>query len=444
MDLLSLFRQAISSGHLFSEKDKLLLAVSGGVDSAVLCELCHQAGFDFMIAHCNFRLRGEEGDRDEAFVTSLGVRYGVQVVVKPFDTQAYAAEKKVSIQLAARELRYTWFNELIAAGQARYILTAHHADDNAETALMNFCRGTGLQGLAGIPAIAGNTRRPLLTFSKEQLLEYARATELSFVEDSSNASSKYTRNLFRNEVIPLIAQAYPQVQSNLLDNIGRFTAIAALYDYAVEGIKKRLCRPKGNEVHIPIRQLLSFDNRALIYAIISGFGFTEKQVEEVLKLAGSESGRYLSAPDGSHRIIRHGHWFIISPVQSEVASTIIVEETDRQLVFPGGVLLLEAVKAPAQLGTDPQTAWLDADEVEFPLLLRRWKQGDYFYPLGMKKKKKLSRFFIDQKLSKTQKEQVWVLEMNKKILWVAGCRIDERFKVTEQTRRILKISIART
>lgn len=441
MNLLSSFLQAVNGQHLFSANDRLLLAVSGGVDSVVLCELCHKAGFHFIVAHCNFQLRGEESERDEQFVRSLGEKYGVSVWVKKFDTEQYSMEKKVSIQVAARELRYAWFEELLHEQKANYLLTAHHADDNAETVLMNFCRGTGLQGLTGIPAVAGNIRRPLLSFSKEQLLAFAGQSGLLFVEDSSNASSKYTRNLFRNEIIPLIGQAYPQVKENLQDTIRRFTEIEQLYRYATGEIMKKLCRKKGNEVHVPVKQLMAFSNRALIYAVISGFGFTEKQVDEVLKLAESASGKYLQAPDGSHRIIRHRHWFIISPVLSAAAENIVVEETDQAIVFPAGRLRIELLKAPAKTDADPHTAFLDAAAIEFPLLLRRWKPGDYFYPLGMKKKKKVARFLIDLKLSRIEKEKVWVLEMNSKILWVVGYRIDERFKVKDDQRRVVKISI---
>ena len=217
MSLLLRFQDTVKQQNLFSPKDKLMLAVSGGVDSVVLCELCKQTEYNFIIAHCNFQLRGEESERDEKFVKELGKKYGVEVMLKKFETEKYAADNKISIQESARDLRYEWFAELIgslepgAGSQCKYyLLTAHHSDDNAETVLMNFFRGTGLHGLTGIPALAGYIRRPLLGFSKEELIDYARENKLEFAEDSSNQSSKYTRNFFRNEILPAINKVYPQ------------------------------------------------------------------------------------------------------------------------------------------------------------------------------------------------------------------------------------------
>lgn len=440
------FREHIKQQNLFSAKDKLLIAVSGGVDSVVLCELCKQTGYDFIIAHCNFQLRGEESERDEAFVKELGKKYGVEVLAKHFDTETYASENKLSTQEAARNLRYAWFTELLTPGSQlptpNLLLTAHHADDNAETVLMNFFRGTGLHGLTGIPQSINNIRRPLLNFSKEELLEIAKENNLGFVEDSSNQSSKYTRNFFRNEIIPAISKAYPQVKENLQDNINRFKEIDKLYQLMVYELKKKLCKQKSNEIHIPVKQLMAFDNRALLYEIISPYGFTEKQVDELIKLAESNSGKYIQSPEQQYRIIKHRHWFIISSVGAAESENIIIEERDKNILFVGGTLTIETTLTTSnKLQTTNSIAALDAKQISFPLLLRKWKTGDYFYPLGMKKKKKLSRFFIDQKLSKTEKEKTWVVESEQRIIWVVGHRIDDRFKVIDQTRNVLTFTL---
>ena len=448
-----------------------MLAVSGGVDSVVLCELCKQAGYDFAIAHCNFQLRGEESERDEKFVRKLGEKYKVEVNVKKFDTEKFAEENKMSIQEAARVLRYKWFEELVGSRESivkspdselrtpnselqipnaefrTFVLTAHHADDNAETVLMNFCRGTGLHGLTGIPVSYGTIKRPLLIFTKNELIQFADEIKLKFVEDSSNRSSKYTRNLFRNEIIPAISKVYPQVSENLNDNISRFKEIEKLYKVAVGDIKKKLVKEKGSEWHIPIKQLMDYNNKALIYEIISDFGFSEKQIDEVIKLSRTDSGKFIDSPTLHYRIIRHRHWFIVSPLQSAESGIVIIEEKNKHVVFRDGTIEIERLQTsnPDKTGQaiKPQTAntiaLLDSKEISFPFILRKWKTGDYFYPLGMKKKKKLSRFFIDQKFSKTEKEKTWVIEMDKKIIWVVDKRIDERFKVTEKTKSVLKL-----
>jgi len=447
MNLLLQFQNSIKQQNLFSTKDKLLLAVSGGIDSVVLCELCKRAGYNFVIAHCNFQLRGEESDRDELFVRQLAKKYGVEAEVKKFDTDKFAAENKLSTQEAARELRYSWFKELINQSSdtpINIVLTAHHADDNNETLLMNFFRGTGLHGLTGIPPSINYIRRPLLSFFKAELLDFAQENKLEFVEDSSNQSSKYTRNFFRNEIIPAISKVYPQVKDNLQDNINRFKEIESLYQFSVGELKKNLCKQKGKEVHIPVKQLMAYNNRALIYEIISAYGFNEKQVDEVIKLGESDSGKYIQSPTADYRIIKHRHWFIISPVVAIESGNIIIEAGEKEIVFSLGTLHIETTLnliSPKARQTSNEAVLLDAKEIQFPLLLRKRKTSDYFYPLGMKKKKKLKRFLIDLKLSAPEKEKVWVIESNQRIIWVVGYRIDERFKITENTKTAFQLTL---
>ncbi len=457
MNLLARFNEFIKKENLFSPKDKLLLAVSGGVDSVVLCELCKQSGFDFTIAHCNFQLRGEESEHDEQSVKKLGKKYGVELLIKKFDTENYAGENKLSIQEAARVLRYEWFEELVnsqlsivnsenSGSPIRYtphtihLLTAHHADDNAETLLMNFCRGTGLHGLTGIPVSYGHIKRPLLFFTKEEIILFAKENNLEYVEDSSNQSSKYTRNYFRNEIIPAISKVFPQVNENLVDNINRFKEIEKLYKLSVSEIKKKLIKEKGAEWHIPIKQLMAYKNRALIYEIISDFGFSEKQIDEVIKLADSDSGKYIESPAFHYRFIKHRHWFIISPVNSATSGIIVIGKTDKSIGFEEGLLKIDWLNKPPS-DFKNEIVYFDDAGIKFPLILRKYKQGDYFYPLGMPKKKKISRFLIDSKLSKSAKEKIWVIESDKKIFWVVGYRIDDRFKITAKTKSVMKITL---
>ncbi len=465
MSLLQKFIEFIKKENLFQPKDKLLLAVSGGVDSVVLCELCKQAGYDFVIAHCNFQLRGGESERDEQFVRELSKKYNAEIFVKKFDTDKYSEENKVSIQVAARELRYEWFFSLISTKQyatgksessvdcqlqvANWILTAHHANDNIETLLMNFFKGTGINGLRSIIPKHAKIIRPLLFAKKEALLEFAEEHALKYVEDSSNASDKYTRNYFRNQLIPSIQKVFPRAEDNLLDNIERFKDIETLYQQSILLHKKKLLEKKGEEIHIPVLKLLKSESLStVVYEIIKDFGFTSNQVDEVIKLLNSDSGKYIQS--SSHRIIKNRKWLIISPNDTAIAENILIEEKDKAVEYVSGKLKFEKLptanlptgEAGYKLSTGNAAAMLDAEEIKFPLLLRKWKQGDYFYPLGMNKKKKLSRFFIDQKLSLTEKENIWLLEMNKKIIWVIGKRIDDRFKLTTNTKNILIITLS--
>jgi tRNA(Ile)-lysidine synthase len=434
MTLLQRFQQYISAHHLFSPKDTLLLAVSGGIDSVVLCELCKQAGYTFIIAHCNFKLRGAESERDAAFVQQLAQNYHVPLQIKEFDTAGYAGQHKLSIQEAARALRYEWFGEI-----ATCVLTAHHLDDNIETMLMHFFRGTGIHGLRGMLPKQGQIVRPLLFARKQELKQFATENNLTWVEDSSNELDKYSRNYFRNQLIPLVQKIYPEAENNLAANLRRFADVEQLYDQAVAQHKKKLLEQKGKEVHIPVLKLKKAEFLyAVVYEIIKEFDFTPAQTEEVIKLLDSESGRYVQS--ATHRIIKNRRWLIIAPAQSEQAETLVIDEDESKVVFENGELAFEQLTGKnVQLVNDAAIALIDKDMLHFPLLLRKWKKGDYFYPLGLKKKKKLARFFIDQKLSLTDKEKVWVLESNKKIVWVVGLRIDDRFKLTEATKQVLKI-----
>lgn len=452
MNLLDRFHQHLHQTALLYAHEHLLLAVSGGLDSAVLTHLCVRAGFNCSIAHCNFQLRGDESERDEAFVRSLASTHGLTLYVQKFDTLAHANAQKISIQEAARQLRYAWFHNLVTEtipsefsfnadnkSQVR-LLTAHHANDNIETVLMHFCRGTGLRGLTGIPAMQGYIRRPLLPFTREELAEYAAQERLSYVEDSSNAEEKYTRNYFRHSVLPAIAKVYPQVQQNIADNIRRFSAVEALYRMGVTQILQKLCKKKGEELYVPVKPLLQFNNSALIYELIHPYGFTERQVAEVIKLAQGNSGSYIESPEKPYRIIRHRHWLIIAPKAPDTATYHTIEESDSCIYFAGGQLKLQQI-SPNSLHLDAgnRVAFIDAAQLQYPLLLRRWKAGDYFYPLGMRKKKKLARFFIDCKLSRAEKENIWVLESAQRVVWVLGYRIDDRFKITDKTKKVLRL-----
>jgi len=445
MDLLKRFQELIAEKKLFSKQDHLFLAVSGGLDSSVLCDLCYRSDFDFTIAHCNFRLRGEESARDEQFARTLGKKYKKEVLVAHFDTEAHAHENKISIQVAARELRYEWLSELTeqpsTKSSAKYILTAHHLDDNIETLLMHFFRGTGIAGLRAIPVAQGKIVRPLLFAKKVELEAYAASHHVQWVEDSSNETDKYSRNYFRHQVIPVVQKIFPQVIGNLASNIERFRDIELLYLQSITLHKKKLLEQRGEEIHIPVLKLKKSEPlHAICYEIIKDYGFTSAQLPELIDLLDSDSGKYIHS--FTHRIIKNRNWLIIAPKHHSESELILIEAADHPVPFSLGTLHLQFLHAENyKLQSLATIAQLDATDIRFPLILRKWKKGDYFYPLGMTKKKKLARFLIDEKVSKTVKEKTWVIEMNKKIIWIVGTRIDNRFKITPQTKHILKIEM---
>ena len=309
---------------------------------------------------------------------------------------------------------------------------------------MNFFKGTGIAGLHGILPKQGKITRPLLFARKEDIIDFAEKNKLAFVEDSTNETDKYTRNYFRNQIIPGLLKIFPKVEENLKDNINRFNEIEILYKQAIDLHKKKLLVFIGNETHIPVLKLMKLDPvNTIIYEIIQDYGFTPHQTEEVIGLFKSGSGKYIQS--ASHRIIKNRNWLIISPKNNNKAVNILIEANEAEIIYEQGKISIKQI-TPENYNTQTSNlaAQLNADEIQFPLLLRKWKTGDYFYPLGMKKKKKLSRFFIDQKLAITQKEKTWVIEMDKKILWVVGLRIDDRFKVTENTKQVLKLTLTVT
>ena len=304
---------------------------------------------------------------------------------------------------------------------------------------MNFFRGTGIKGIRGIEPKHGFIVRPLLFARRSELEDFLKENKLEFVSDYTNQQDDYTRNYFRNQVIPFIEKSFPEVNENILSNIDRFRETELLYRQAIDWHKKKLIEHKGNEIHIPVLKLKKAEPlHSIVYEIIREYDFTSSQTDEVIALLDSESGKYVQS--ASHRIIKNRKWLIIAPKEAEKADIIIIDEPGNWQFAIGNLQLETTLTGNRQPATGNSIACLDVDEIKFPLLLRKWKQGDYFYPLGMKKKKKLSSFFIDQKLSKTDKEKVWVIEMDKKIVWVVGYRIDERFKITDKTKKVLKIT----
>lgn len=437
------FQQIMAAQFPFVQRQHtILLAISGGVDSVVLANLLLKVGFQIELAHMNFQLRGEESLRDAQFVEDFAKQRNLVCHIKRVDTKSFMQQHNMGVQEAARVLRYQWFEALMQERKLDYLATAHHADDQLETVLWHFFRGTGINGLKGMDAFSPKQKliRPLLSFHKDAILAQAKADGLAFVEDSSNAGNDYTRNFFRNEVLPLIESRMPQAKQQALQTIQYLQDNAIILKHTIDQWKKKLLIADGVQYRIPILLLQQYPAWAtLLWELIQPFGFTAGQHAEIIKLLHADNSSYVSGE--THRVIKDRRYLLIAPVLSSVdPQTLLIEAGQTSIPFPLGELLIQQTAVPKEISADQMLALMDASALTFPLLLRPWRVGDYFYPLGIRKKKKLSRFFGDIKLSRTEKEQVWVIESNKKIVWILGHRIDDRFKITPQTKQVVQIS----
>ena len=430
------FESHINQNLSFLTKSKLLIAISGGLDSLVLTHLCHQLKLDMALAHCNFNLRGVESDADEDFVLQLAEDLNIEVFIESFDTKTYASEHQLSIQMAARELRYTWFNDLTEQLKFEYVLTAHHADDNLETFLINLSRGTGLEGLTGIPEINNNIVRPLLPFSRQQLEAYAKENKLKWREDSSNASAKYLRNKIRIDVIPALKEMNPQLLQNFNKTLLHLQESYGIIEDRIVNIQKKIVTVDGETVRLDIKKLLKLSNpKAYLYQLLKDFNFTDW--DDVTNLLKAQSGKQLYSE--THRIVKDRDFILLTELSSNEFQKISIPENESHIITHIGSLNFKLVKQINKSNTS--TIYVDKEKLKFPLTLRQWEEGDYFFPFGMKGKKKLSKYFKDEKMSLIQKENILVICSGKDIVWVLEKRADDRFKVTENTKQILKIEL---
>lgn len=433
------FKNHINQQLSFLNESKLIIAISGGIDSVVLTHLCKSLNLNFSLAHCNFNLREEESNKDEDFVIELAEQLDVEVFIQNFDTQAYADKNKRSIQMAARELRYNWFKELAAQLKLDYILTAHHADDNLETFLINFARGTGLNGLTGIPIINENIVRPLLPFSRKQIEVYVKKEAIIWREDVSNASRKYLRNKLRHEVIPILKEINPQLLGSFQNTTANLNDTLDIVEESLDAFSKRAIFNKTDDaITYKVSEFKNVKNpKAYLFEMFKNYGFT--QWNDIVGLLDTESGKQILS--NSYRLIKHREFLILTEKchseQSE--ESLFIEEGIELVETPIGKLNFYSVNAISAISINK--IYLDKDKLVFPLEFRLWKKGDYFYPLGMKGKKKISKYLKDEKLSLVEKENIWVLTSEGDILWVIGKRADQRYKATKNTKQILKIQI---
>ncbi len=428
--------------------DRVLLGVSGGIDSVVMMHLFLQAGWPVGIAHCNYQLRGDESEGDRDFVRSLAEKHRLPIYEKRFDTQEYAREHGLSIQMAARRLRYRWFEQVRQGEGYDYVAMGHNKDDLAETFLINLSRGTGLKGLTGIKAAQGAIIRPLLFASRREIAGYCHEQGISYREDSSNRQTYYHRNKIRHHVIPVFRELNPRFLDTMMENTGRLQDVYRLYRMFIEEKKRELVRQKGPDVYISKQQVGGEAYATFLFEVLRDYGFGGDVVQQIAhEINGTPGKEYYSE---SYRLLRDRQWLIVSPLaagQQQIPGhppRYYLEEDEEEVEEPIK-LTMEKFERPEgwRIPRDRDVACIDPDKLVFPLILRRWQHGDYFKPLGLDHLKKLSDFFVDRKYSRLEKEHAWLLTSGEKVVWVVGDRLDERFKVDRYTRHILQITYHR-
>ncbi len=432
--MLTRFKNHLFSAYPNIESKKLLLTVSGGIDSMVLLDLIHKLHLDLAVAHCNFKLRGEESDADQHFVEKYCKKRNISFHAQLFDTAQYAEKYKTSIQIAARELRYNWFFELKNTYNYDYILTAHHLDDSVETFLINLTRGTGLEGLVGITD-NNDIIRPLLIFSKEELQHYAEQQNIEWREDKSNASDKYLRNKIRHHIVPILKELNPNFLESFANTTEFLKQNLAFTDEMIQQILFNVLNKEGSATSLNISKLKKYKNyKFILYKWLSVYGFTAW--EDIYDLVQAQSGKFVESY--SHRLIKNRDELILHPKENLIENQeFFISELD-QISYPINLKLTEVSQIDSTSGSN--AVYVDKKLLNFPLKLGKWQEGEYFYPSGMQgKMKKISKFFKDEKLSILDKQNTWILYSDDQIVWIVGRRLDERFKVTTNTTTILKI-----
>lgn len=436
MLLLHNFLDYIRQNSLFNPDQRILLAVSGGKDSVLMAHLFKQGGFKFGIAHCNFGLRGEESQRDERFVSALASQLEVPLYVTHFTTKAYAAEHKISTQMAARDLRYRWFEELRTQENYSYIAVAHHQDDAIETVLLNLVRGTGIAGLHGILPKRDFLIRPLLFLSRAGIDEAIQRKGYDFVEDSSNSGTAYARNKLRLGVIPLLKEINPNLEQTFEHNILRFAETEMVLQQTVAQLRVTLFEEKKEGIYLSLEKIKALNpKRLLLFELLKVYGFTETVVEDLLSSLNKQSGT--SFYSASHRLTLNRENLMLTAITAEeVYTNKMIHPSDTAVAFGNQVIEISYSEL-ISFDNNPQKAFIDADRLIFPIVVRAWQEGDRFMPIGMRNYKKLSDFFIDQKIPLPQKDSIPILiNGNGDVVWVAGLRQDNRYKVTATTKKV--------
>ena len=435
------FLKFIHEENLFGSSERILLAVSGGADSMLMLHLFAKSGFAVAVAHCNFGLRGDESNEEEQFVADYCDQHHLACYIEHFNTSEFALQEGISIEMAARDLRYEWFNRLLDQYGYDYLATAHHQDDVIETFLINLSRGSGIKGLSGIQPKSKRIIRPMLFTNRAEILNYCHLMAIDYRTDSSNLETVYKRNLIRQQILPLLEKVNPAFRKNALKTIGTLHQTGQLFQQRMSEIKASVYSEDDQGAMIHIERLLNHSPlRTILFELIRPFGFKSEQIHDIMDSLGRESGRKFFSED--YRLVKDREYLIISPTRDNQNTTFYIEEDCHQISFPIRLTIEKMERTPEfRFSTQPTVVDLDLDQLIFPLFLRHWHEGEYFQPLGMTGLKKLSDFFVDEKYSIPEKENAWILASGNQLVWIVGKRIDDRFKITPQTKKIFRIRL---
>uniref|UniRef100_UPI0040496104 tRNA lysidine(34) synthetase TilS n=1 Tax=Flavobacterium sp. TaxID=239 RepID=UPI0040496104 len=434
--MLAKVQNHINLNFLNLKEKKLLLATSGGIDSMVLVHLLHALNYEIALAHCNFNLRGNESNADEKFVIKYAQDNQIPIHVISFQTEEFAIENKLSIQIAARELRYNWFNQLLNSEKYDFILTGHHLDDQVETFLINFTRGTGLEGLTGIPDQNDTIIRPLLPFSREEIETFAQESNIKWREDSSNSSNKYLRNKLRHDIIPILKELNPSFLNSFQNTLNHLKQSNELLIEASNEVYQKVVISNNGTIEIDLPKLLEYKNyKGYLFQWLKPFGFSAW--EDIYTLVNAQSGKQVFSE--THILLKDRNKLLVFPKTENIQiQEYSLNENVKTLKVP---LNISVCKVDNILNTTNNTIFVNEDKIQFPLVIRKKQEGDSFQPSGMEGNKKLSKYFKDEKYSLIDKEKQWLLTSNNAIVWVIGKRANERFLANETTQNILKIEI---